>query len=323
MGRHRDQLDRALDQADVLVTDAGLAPDARATLSEAVRELIVVDPAPRCDASRRPCPLTRARPVRRSPAWPASRIGATTRSRTSGSSSPPGGRGVRGSGPRSPTRSSLAWPSIPIATCAPAIRGPTGTSTREYQETYVFPNDFSALRPDTSMAEFDDGFLRAQGERGSCRVVCFSPRHDLTLGKMDPADVRRVIDVWAEQTSELGAEYRWVQVFENRGEAMGASNPHPHGQVWAGTALPGEAAREDAAQRRHLDESGRRLLLEYIGPRIGQPAGRGGERGLAGGRPVLGDLAIRDARHPEAARGASRRARRHRPPGIWSARCRR
>ena len=103
------------------------------------------------------------------------------------------------------------------------------------------------------MAEFDDGLLRAQGERGTCRVVCFSPRHDLTLGRMEPDAVRRVIDVWAEQTAELGADYRWVQVFENRGVAMGASNPHPHGQVWAGTALPGEAAREDAAQRRHLD----------------------------------------------------------------------
>ena len=80
-------------------------------------------------------------------------------------------------------------------------------------------------------------------------MVCFSPRHDLTLGRMAPEAVRRVIDVWAEQTAELGAEYRWVQVFENRGEAMGASNPHPHGQIWAGTALPGEAAREDAAQR--------------------------------------------------------------------------
>ena len=119
------------------------------------------------------------------------------------------------------------------------------------------------------MAEFDDGFLRAEGERGSCRVVCFSPRHDLTLGTMKPADVRGVIDVWAQQTSELGAEYRWVQVFENRGEAMGASNPHPHGQVWAGTALPVEAAREDAAQRRYLGESGRRLLLDYIDHELG------------------------------------------------------
>jgi UDPglucose--hexose-1-phosphate uridylyltransferase len=76
--------------------------------------------------------------------------------------------------------------------------------------------------------------------------------------------VRRVIDVWAEQTAELGAEYRWVQVFENRGEAMGASNPHPHGQIWAGTALPGDAAREDTAQLAHLAATGKSLLLDYV-----------------------------------------------------------
>jgi UDPglucose--hexose-1-phosphate uridylyltransferase len=110
---------------------------------------------------------------------------------------------------------------------------------------------------------YDDGLLRAEGEQGTCRVVCFSPRHDLTLGRMELGAVRGVIDVWAEQTAELGADSRWVQVFENRGAAMGASNPHPHGQVWAGTALPGEAEREDAAQRRHFGETGRRLLLDY------------------------------------------------------------
>jgi UDPglucose--hexose-1-phosphate uridylyltransferase len=133
----------------------------------------------------------------------------------------------------------------------------------------VFKNDFSALRPDTSVAVFDDGLLRAEGEQGSCRVVCFSPQHDVTLGRMDGAAVRRVIDVWAEQTGELGAQYRWVQVFENRGEAMGASNPHPHGQIWAGTALPGAAAREDRAQRVHADRTGRRMLLDYVGQESG------------------------------------------------------
>jgi UDPglucose--hexose-1-phosphate uridylyltransferase len=133
-----------------------------------------------------------------------------------------------------------------------------------YPETFVFTNDFAALRPDTSIDDFDDGLLRAQGERGSCRVVCFSQRHDLTLGRMEAAAVRRIVDVWAEQTAELGASYRWVQVFENRGEAMGASNPHPHGQIWAGTALPVEAAREDATQRAHLDATGRPMLLEYV-----------------------------------------------------------
>jgi UDPglucose--hexose-1-phosphate uridylyltransferase len=95
-------------------------------------------------------------------------------------------------------------------------------------------------------------------------VVCFSPQHDLTLGKMAHDAVRGVIDVWAEQTAELGAEYRWVQVFENRGEAMGASNPHPHGQIWAGTALPGAAGREDTTQRAHLERTGRLMLLEYV-----------------------------------------------------------
>jgi UDPglucose--hexose-1-phosphate uridylyltransferase len=139
-----------------------------------------------------------------------------------------------------------------------------GDVNPDYAETFVFTNDFSALRPDTSTATFHDGLLRAEGERGLCRVVCFSPRHDLTLGRMPAEGVRRVIDLWAEQTDELGADHRWVQVFENRGEAMGASNPHPHGQIWAGTALPNEGAREDAAQRAHLAKTGRRLLLDYV-----------------------------------------------------------
>jgi UDPglucose--hexose-1-phosphate uridylyltransferase len=139
-----------------------------------------------------------------------------------------------------------------------------GNVNPDYAETFVFTNDFSALRPDTSTAEFDDGLLRAQGERGLCRVVCFSPRHDLTLGRMPADAVRRVVDLWAEQTDELGASHRWVQVFENRGEAMGASNPHPHGQIWAGSALPGEGAREEASQRAHFAATGRRLLREYV-----------------------------------------------------------
>jgi UDPglucose--hexose-1-phosphate uridylyltransferase len=139
-----------------------------------------------------------------------------------------------------------------------------GNVNPAYAETFVFTNDFSALRPDTSIVAFDDGLLRAEGERGLCRVVCFSPRHDLTLGRMPPDAVRRVIDLWADQTEELGADHRWVQVFENRGEAMGASNPHPHGQIWAGTALPNEGAREDVAQRAHLARTGHRLLLDYV-----------------------------------------------------------
>jgi UDPglucose--hexose-1-phosphate uridylyltransferase len=90
---------------------------------------------------------------------------------------------------------------------------------------------------------------------------------------MDPGDVRLVVDTWADETAELGAEWRWVQVFENRGEGMGASNPHPHSQIWAGSALPGDPAQEHRTQREHMAKIGRRLLLDVIdvesdGPRV-------------------------------------------------------
>jgi UDPglucose--hexose-1-phosphate uridylyltransferase len=146
-----------------------------------------------------------------------------------------------------------------------------GGRNPSYASTFVFDNDFAALRTDTSELAVEDGLLRAEGEHGVCRVVCFSPRHDLTLGAMPPADIREVIDVWADQTSELGADFRWVQVFENRGAAMGASNPHPHGQIWAGTALPGAARREGASQARHAASTGRRLLLDYVTQESGGP----------------------------------------------------
>ena len=147
----------------------------------------------------------------------------------------------------------------------------TGDVNPDYATTFVFTNDFAALRPDTSDAVLGGGLFRAEGTRGTCRVVCFSPRHDLTLAGMDAAGIRRVIDVWAEQTSELGGRFRWVQVFENRGAAMGASNPHPHGQIWSGDSLPVEASLELAEQRRHHAETGRLLLAEYAAAERGGP----------------------------------------------------
>jgi UDPglucose--hexose-1-phosphate uridylyltransferase len=155
----------------------------------------------------------------------------------------------------------------------------TGEQNPDYPATFVFTNDFAALRPDTADTHLasGDGLFRAEGTRGTCRVVCFSPRHDITLAGMEPAAIRRVVDVWAGQTTELGDRFRWVQVFENRGAAMGASNPHPHGQIWSGDALPVEAAREDSAQRAHAAGGGS-LLLDYVqaergGPRVIRDAG--------------------------------------------------
>jgi UDPglucose--hexose-1-phosphate uridylyltransferase len=154
----------------------------------------------------------------------------------------------------------------------------TGAVNPDYEQTFVFTNDFAALRPDSSDAHVAAGLFRAEGTRGTCRVVCFSPRHDLTLAGMDARAIRQVIDVWADETTDLGREYRWVQAFENRGAAMGASNPHPHGQIWAGDALPVEAEHELAQQTRHLAATGRRLLLDYAeaergGPRVVCDAG--------------------------------------------------
>jgi UDPglucose--hexose-1-phosphate uridylyltransferase len=105
---------------------------------------------------------------------------------------------------------------------------------------------------------------------GTCRVVCFSPRHDLTLPEMPLATIRHVIDAWAEQTTELGQTYRWVQVFENKGAAMGASNPHPHGQIWAHHHLPNEIVKEDQHQRQYLAEHDSVLLVDYAALEAGQ-----------------------------------------------------
>jgi UDPglucose--hexose-1-phosphate uridylyltransferase len=153
----------------------------------------------------------------------------------------------------------------------PGTTRATGATNPEYEGTFVFVNDYSALRPNTTDAMVQDGLLRAEGEPGECRVVCFSPRHDLSLGAMGPSDVRRVVDVWAEQSRDLGERFRWVQVFENRGAAMGASNPHPHGQIWAGSIMPVQGERELRTQASHHATTGRALLLDYATQETGGP----------------------------------------------------
>jgi UDPglucose--hexose-1-phosphate uridylyltransferase len=143
-----------------------------------------------------------------------------------------------------------------------------GARTERYTSTYVFENDFAALKPDTPRFSSDEegkGLLVAEGESGECRVICFSPRHDLTLAKMSIAEIRRVVDVWTEQIVELGSreDIGYVQVFENRGAMMGASNPHPHGQIWASRSIPNEIVSELAGQQEYFAKNGTALLCEY------------------------------------------------------------
>ncbi len=141
-----------------------------------------------------------------------------------------------------------------------------GVRTPRYTSTFVFDNDFAALLPDSPPGEMHDGLLVAESERGICRVVCFSPRHDLTLGAMTTPDIRTVVDTWVDQYVELGAIpwVRHVQIFENRGAMMGASNPHPHGQIWANERLPNEPAKELTQQQAYAARSGGCLLCDYV-----------------------------------------------------------
>lgn len=142
---------------------------------------------------------------------------------------------------------------------AGGVRNPAFTST------FVFTNDFSALLPGESDEPLEQHpLLGTQAVHGTCRVICFSPRHDLTLPEMEISDIQQVVDVWMAQVLELGQIYHWVQVFENKGAVMGCSNPHPHGQVWAGSALPNEAAKEDTHQRAYFAQNGQALLMDYL-----------------------------------------------------------
>jgi len=147
-----------------------------------------------------------------------------------------------------------------------------GVKNPPYECTFVFTNDFASLLPDTPPADASTHpLLRPQSVQGTCRVICFSPRHDLTLPEMELADICTVISVWADQVTELGQTYRWVQIFENKGAVMGCSNPHPHGQIWASNILPNEPAKEDAHQRAYFEQYGTPLLLDYVNLELEQP----------------------------------------------------
>lgn len=137
-----------------------------------------------------------------------------------------------------------------------------GAQNPHYEHTYAFTNDFAALLPDTPDAPpTENTLMQLESVRGTCRVICFSPRHDLTLPEMEVEAIRHVVDLWANETSDLGKHWRWVQIFENK--IMGASNPHPHGQIWAGSALPNVPAKEDHQQRAYYEKHRRPLLMDY------------------------------------------------------------
>jgi UDPglucose--hexose-1-phosphate uridylyltransferase len=142
-----------------------------------------------------------------------------------------------------------------------------GARNPAYAGTFVFENDFAALKPDGPDADVDvDGLLVARAEPGRARVICFSPRHDLSLPDMEVDAITRVVELWTEEYLALGAheDIGYVEIFENKGEMMGSSNPHPHGQIWAQRSVPLMPAREGERQREHHERHGRTLLADYL-----------------------------------------------------------
>jgi UDPglucose--hexose-1-phosphate uridylyltransferase len=141
-----------------------------------------------------------------------------------------------------------------------------GHRNPQYETTFTFDNDFAALLPEGQPFAVNQGLLQARSERGLCRVLCFSPDHGLTVSRMDDDALAVVVAEWARQFAELGElDYvSTVQIFENRGEMMGASNPHPHCQIWAAESIPYQHTRELAAQRGYRDRHGECLLCSYL-----------------------------------------------------------
>jgi UDPglucose--hexose-1-phosphate uridylyltransferase len=142
-----------------------------------------------------------------------------------------------------------------------------GFKNPDYQHTFVFDNDFSALLTDEVQASASDHPLLASvPERGLCRVVCFSPRHDLTLPELELSAIENVIRTWGNQSAEIGSKdfIQYVQVFENKGAMMGCSNPHPHSQVWGTEHIPNEPAKELKRQKKYFDENNSTLLSNYL-----------------------------------------------------------
>jgi UDPglucose--hexose-1-phosphate uridylyltransferase len=150
-----------------------------------------------------------------------------------------------------------------------------GQQNPDYADTFVFTNDFSALLPETPAMTMDgDPLFQAVSESGICKVICFSPRHDLSIPNMSLDGVTRVVEVWKKEFEALrdNPDISYVQIFENKGAIMGCSNPHPHCQIWSSSSVPPIVAQEDKCQQRYAQEHGRPMLLNYLERELVQKA---------------------------------------------------
>lgn len=149
----------------------------------------------------------------------------------------------------------------------PGNKRADGSLNPQYTDSFVFTNDFAALLSDTPEGRVEvEGLLKAHSEKGTCRVISFSPDHSLTLPLLPVDGIEKVIALWQKEFSELAGDplHKYIQIFENKGEIMGCSNPHPHGQIWAQSSLPLEIVKETREQQKYFQEKGRSLLQDYV-----------------------------------------------------------
>ena len=154
----------------------------------------------------------------------------------------------------------------PVCYLCPGNSRANGMSNETYTDTSVFINDFGALLDDTPIFEFNEGLLHAKGEKGICKVICFSPDHSLTIPDMETDSLIKVVETWQKEFNILAntPDINYVQIFENKGAIMGCSNPHPHGQIWAQYSIPTEIRKKTSTQKKFYSENGKSLLKEYL-----------------------------------------------------------
>jgi UDPglucose--hexose-1-phosphate uridylyltransferase len=149
----------------------------------------------------------------------------------------------------------------------PGNKRADGSINPDYKDSFVFTNDFSALLADTPAEEINENdLLVAHSESGICKVICFSPRHDMTLPQMNIDNIEKVIELWQREFATLShnPSIKYIQIFENKGEIMGCSNPHPHGQIWASSSVPLELSKETQQQKKYFEYHGQSLLSSYV-----------------------------------------------------------
>ncbi|MBS1590904.1 MAG: UDP-glucose--hexose-1-phosphate uridylyltransferase [Bacteroidetes bacterium] len=142
-----------------------------------------------------------------------------------------------------------------------------GSVNPNYNKPFAFTNDFSALLPNVPEGEINNNnLLYAESEKGICRVICFSPKHNLTLPDLSVNEIIEVINLWQNEFSTLQKNewIKYIQIFENKGEIMGCSNPHPHGQIWSSSHIPVEIEKETKQQQLYFQQHKKSLLQDYL-----------------------------------------------------------